>query len=180
MIYRLLIISISDRIKSSVFWVDMYNLQDVDIRFIDGQDWEDAMSLAYRTFLKFDAKMFTDEGIRHFREFISDNFLKRMFEAGEYQVVGAYYHGKMIGVISLRNNCHISLLFVDEEFHKMGIGRKLIMAIGDYTKLKLHQDCLTVNAAPYATDFYHRVGFEDIGPITSQDGITFTPMRFLL
>lgn len=158
----------------------MYNLRDVDIRFIDELEWEDAMSLVYRTFLKFDAQMFTEEGNQHFKEFVSDNFLKRMFEAGEYQVVGAYHLGKIVGIISLRNNNHISLLFVDEEFHRHGIGRALILSVGDYVKLKLHEDKLTVNAAPYATEFYHKVGFEDLGPITTQDGIIYTPMQYVL
>ncbi|MCR4787250.1 MAG: GNAT family N-acetyltransferase [Lachnospiraceae bacterium] len=158
----------------------MYDFSRIDIRFIDSDDWEDAMALVYRTFTEYDAKMFDKEGIDHFRNFISDNFLKRMFEAGEYQVVGAYYYHRIVGVISLRNNCHISLLFVDGEFHRQGIGRRLIQAMADYAKIKLHQSELTVNAAPYATDFYHRLGFKDTGASTSDNGIIYTPMRYAL
>lgn len=158
----------------------MRDLNRFDIRFIDEEEWEDAMSLAYKTFLQFDASMFSEEGIQHFRDFLSDNFLKKMFVSGEYQVVAAYCDGRMIGVISLRNSTHISLLFVDEEYHRRGVGRALIMALGDYAKLKLHSKELTVNAAPYATEFYHRVGFTDDGPLTSRDGIMYTPMRYIL
>lgn len=153
------------------------DISKVDIRFIDSEEWETAMSLAYETYLEFDAKAYSDEGNEHFKEFVTDSFLKKMFEAGNYQVIGAYYKGKMIGVISLRDDHHISLLFVDKEFHNQGIGRSLIMALADYVKLKLHQSCLTVNAAPYAFDFYRRVGFRDEDDLTTKDGITFIPMK---
>jgi predicted GNAT family N-acyltransferase len=36
---------------------------------------------------------------------------------------------------------------------------------------------LTVNAAPYATGFYHRIGFVDTGKLQMNDGIYFTPME---
>ena len=158
----------------------MYDFSRIDIRFIDSDEWEDAMTLVYRTFTRYDASMFDKEGIDHFRNFISDSFLKRMFEAGEYQVVGAYYYNRIVGVISLRNSCHISLLFVDGEFHRQGIGRRLVLTMADYARIKLHQGELTVNAAPYATDFYHSIGFTDTGTETSDHGIVFTPMRYVL
>lgn len=158
----------------------MYDFSRVDIRFLDSDEWEDAMELVYRTFLKYDAAMFDREGIDHFRDFVSDSFLKRMFEAGQYQVIGAYYYNRIVGVISLRNNSHISLLFVDGEFHRQGIGRRLVLSLADYAKLKLHRQELTVNAAPYATDFYHSIGFKDTGEKTVKDGIIYTPMKYLL
>ncbi|MCQ2081160.1 MAG: GNAT family N-acetyltransferase [Lachnospiraceae bacterium] len=149
-----------------------------DVRFIDADEWEDAMSLAYRTFLEFDASYFTPEGVRHFREFISDNTLKRMSENGTFQVIGSYDGTKLIGVIALRSMSHISLLFVDSKYHNKGIGRKLISELVDYAKLKLHQDFLTVNAAPYAYDFYHKMGFLDMASEVTQDGIIYTPMKY--
>ncbi len=158
----------------------MYDYSRIDIRFIESDEWEDAMSLVYKTFTQYDASMFDKEGIDHFRNFISDTFLKRMFEAGDYQVVGAFYYNRIVGVISLRNNCHISLLFVDGEFHRQGIGRKLVMTMAEYARKKLYQSELTVNAAPYATDFYHSIGFTDTGTKTSEHGIIFTPMRYVL
>ena len=39
---------------------------------------------------------------------------------------GAFLNNKLVGVISTRDKCHISLLFVNEEFHKQGIGKNLI------------------------------------------------------
>lgn len=154
----------------------MRGVFEYDVRFIDSLEWDEAMSMVYRTFLEFDAEFFTSEGIGHFRDFISDNALKRSFDNGAYQVVGAYVGTKLIGVIALRNESHISLLFVDKDYQNCGVGRKLVSVLSDYAYLKLHQNSLTVNASPYATEFYHKLGFNDIGPLTVKDGIKYTPM----
>jgi len=147
-----------------------------DIRFIDTSEWDEAMTMVYRTFLEFDAVMFTPEGIGHFRDFISDTALKRSFDNGAFQVVGAYYGPRIVGVIALRNDSHISLLFVDKNHQNRGIGRRLVSVLSDYAAIKLHQSSMTVNSSPYATDFYHKLGFTDVGPQTLKDGIIYTPM----
>lgn len=152
-------------------------LSEYDVRFIDISEWDEAMEMVYRTFLEFDALFFTAEGVNQFRSFISDNSLKRAFETGNFQVIAAYHGMKIIGVIALRENSHISLLFVDKEYHRKGVGRRLVAELSDYAYLKLHVDCLTVNASPYATEFYHRLGFTDIGPQRHTDGIIYTPMK---
>ena len=154
--------------------------RDFDIRFIEKSEWEEAMAMVYRTFLEFDAHMFTQEGIDNFREFISDTALKHMFENGNFQVIGAYDGRKLIGIIALRENRHISLLFVEKDYHRLGVGRKLVQELSDYAYNKLHETLLTVNASPYATEFYHRLGFLDISPSVSTDGIIFTPMKYIL
>ena len=155
----------------------MTNGDKIEGKFIDGSEWEDAMALCYRTFLRFDAAVYTAEGIRNFREFVSDHALKRMFDAGSYQVIGAYVKGELAGVTSLRDNRHISLLFVEEEYQHRGIGSLLVKTLAEYVSEKLHENTLTVNAAPYAVEFYHRIGFRDLGEATTRDGITFTPMK---
>lgn len=150
-----------------------------DVRFLEISEWEDAMEMVYRTFLEFDAPMFSPEGIEHFREYISDSVLKRMFIAGSFQVVAAYSGTKIIGVIALRNNSHISLLFVDSGFHRKGIGRRLVSELRDYVRLKLKGSFLTVNSSPYAVDFYKRIGFLPLNHSLTESGITYTPMKMI-
>ena len=44
----------------------------------------------------------------------------------------------------------------------------------------LHEEghhAITVNAAPYAVEFYHKVGFYDTDKEESNDGIRYTPME---
>ena len=140
-------------------------------------EWDDAMALAWRVFMQFEACDYPPEGIESFQDFITDSILYRMFLMGEYQLFAAYDNGRMVGMISLRNETHISLLFVDEKYHKRGIGRQLIQYVGNYVLCEEGHDFVTVNAAPYAVEFYHRVGFVDTDARQFNDGIWYTPMK---
>lgn len=140
-------------------------------------EWDDAMALAWRTFMQFEARDFTPEGVESFQDFITDTVLYRMFVLGSYQLFGAYDNNRMIGMLSLRGETHISLLFVDGNYHRMGIGRGLIDYVSRYVLTEEGHDSITVNAAPYATGFYHRMGFVDTSAEQACDGIRYTPMR---
>lgn len=147
-----------------------------EIRTAAHNEWEEAMGLAWKTFLAFEGEVYPPEGIRSFEDFITDSMLKRMFLTGTYIIMAAFLNGKMIGMISLRDKTHISLLFVDEHYHRRGIGRALVLALSKYVRDKEGQHKLTVNASPYGVEFYHRLGFQDLGPERQKDGIIFTPM----
>lgn len=147
-----------------------------EIRFVSSDEWEAAMELAWKTFLEFEGDVYPPEGVRSFEDFITDSALKKMFIMGAYQVMAAYDGRKMVGMISLRNETHISLLFVDRYYHRRGIGRALILKLSEYVKDEIGKSRITVNASPYGVEFYHRLGFQDVGPQKQQDGIIFTPM----
>lgn len=150
------------------------------IRMAYEEDWDEAMLLCWRTFLKYEAADYSQEGIENFRNFITDTTLKKMFNQGSYQMFVAVYEGKLIGVVSLRNHSHISLLFVEEIYHRKGIGTKLLHHLFHYLLSEMDVHKITVNAAPYAVAFYHKIGFTDQGPETTSDGIRYTPMEFFL
>lgn len=143
-------------------------------------EWEDAMNLAWRTFLKYEANVYSEEGVRNFEDFITDTTLHRMFIMGMYQMFVALDRSKIIGMITLRNKSHISLLFVDEQYHRRGVGSALIAHLQEYLLMQTATDRVTVNAAPYGVAFYHKLGFRDIGPEEVKDGIRYTPMTFVL
>ena len=104
--------------------------------------------------------------------------------------------GQIVGVITIREHNHISLLFVDERYQYSGIGRALIGCVTDYLcdrkVLPLDNeeerilDALyekeagnfcTVNAAPYAREFYLKLGFEQTGDAFEREGIISVPMK---
>lgn len=149
----------------------------IQIRRANIYDWDEAIALAWKTFLKFEAKDYGQAGIDSFREFLSDSLLRRMFLTGEYPMFIALDGGKQAGMISLRNKRHISLLFVEERHHHRGIGRGLIKSMEEYIQNEYQEKKITVNAAPYAVGFYHQIGFEDVAPQLSKDGIIYTPME---
>ncbi len=150
------------------------------IRFAAGDEWEEAMGLAWKTFLEFEASDYTVEGVRSFEDFITNTGLKQLFVLGAYQMMAAYDGDRIVGMITLRNEMHISLLFVNKDYHRRGIGRALIGNMADYVGNELGKQRLTVNASPYGVAFYHRLGFRDLGPVKRKDGIVYTPMEYIL
>jgi len=150
------------------------------IRSAYRDEWQDAMALAWKTFLRFEADVYTPEGVKNFQNFITYSTLHRMFIMGAYQLFVALDHSKVIGMITLRDSTHISLLFVDEMYHRQGIGRGLIKYLTEYLLSEVGASKVTVNASPYGVEFYHKLGFTDIRSEEMKDGIIYTPMEFIL
>ena len=149
------------------------------IRSAHCNEWQDAMALAWKTFLRFEAGVYTQEGVDNFEHFITDSTLHRMFIMGAYRLYVALDRNKIIGMITLRDGTHISLLFVDEAYHRRGVGRALMKYLTDGLATE-GAGRVTVNSSPYGVGFYHRLGFCDVGLEVKRDGIIYTPMEFIL
>lgn len=147
------------------------------IRRAREDEWEESMRLAWKTFLMFQTKEYNEEGIESFRDFVSDQNLKKLFLEGAYQMFLAFCRDRIIGLITLRSGCHISLLFVDHKYQKKGVGSALVEYLSDYLLYEKKIDYLTVDAAPSAIDFYRKIGFWDLCPMQYRQGISFQPMK---
>ena len=84
------------------------------------------MALAFRVFMKFESEDYGEEGTKSFFNFVSSKELKQMFLIGEYPMFVAKDGEQLVGMISLRSGNHISLLFVEDRYHRKGIGTGLI------------------------------------------------------
>lgn len=151
-----------------------------EIRWARPEEWTPAMSMIWKTFLKFEGNVYTPEGIRNFLDFITDEELLQSFFAGEYLLLVALDKGKIIGAASVRDNNHLSLLFVDEKYHKQGVGRALMDTLCFYLKTEQGESYMSLKSAPYAVGFYERLGFEATGPQEHYSGIHVTPMEKFL
>ncbi len=147
------------------------------IRWAKVEEWEPAMKMIWRTFLRFEAADYTEEGIQNFLDFITDEQLFRSFLQGSYQMMVALCEERVIGAASVRNGHHLSLLFVDEAYHRQGIGRALMERLCEYLKNEAGEKCMTLMAAPYAVEFYHKIGFTDVSPEEEVGGIRVTSME---
>ncbi|WP_455685021.1 GNAT family N-acetyltransferase [Thomasclavelia sp.] len=78
---------------------------------------------------------------------------------------------KIVGMISLTDGNHLSLLFVDKKYHGKGIGKKLVEIIDN-----LVMGDLEVNASIHAKSFYEHIGFSLKGNLEKKDGILYYPM----
>lgn len=158
-----------------------FNRSDVIVRNAYKDDWDEAMKLASDTFDEFNASEYSELGITNFKNFINDSILYKMFAMGNYQMmVARKKSGELIGMITIRDKNHISLLFVEGDYHRHGVGKALVDFAAMYVRDEEGLDMLTVNSSPYAVDFYHRLGFKDIKGEIVKDGIRITPMELKL
>ena len=75
---------------------------------------------------------------------------------------------------------HLSLLFVDEEYHHRGVGRSLMGRMCEYLKKEAGERYMSLKAAPYAVDFYRKLGFHAVHEEEAFSGIRVTPMEKFL
>ena len=148
-----------------------------DIRWATCEDWQPTMEMVWKTFMKFEAGDYTREGIANFHEFITNGMIYHMFLEGRYPMLVVLDGEKIIGQISTRNGNRISLLFVDEAYHRQGIGTELIHRMSKYLKEEKKQRSVSIMAAPYAVGFYGRLGFNALSGEEAFSGIRVTPME---
>lgn len=147
-----------------------------EIRWAHENEWTPAMKMIWRTFLEYDGKDYTQEGIRSFFEFITDDDLYVSFLKGKYQMMVALADGEVIGAGSIRSRNHLSLLFVDGAYHRRGIGSAIMAKLFDYLEREAGERYMSLKAAPYAVEFYRKLGFTTVRPEEEYSGIRVTSM----
>ena len=81
-------------------------------------------------------------------------------------------------MISEQGMGDISMLFVQPNYHRQGIGTILMekmvkeLKLGGYNRI-------TLNSSPYTISFYHMFGFKDLDTQQEKDGFMFTPMEII-
>lgn len=140
-------------------------------------EWAPAMKMIWKTFLKFEGNDYTEEGIRNFFDFISDDNLYAAFLRGEYQMMVALDRDRVIGAGSIRNRNHLSLLFVDEDYHHKGVGKALMEKLCSYLQVEEGERYMSLKAAPYAVNFYRKLGFHAVKHEEEYSGIRVTSME---
>ena len=151
-----------------------------DYRWAREEEWKPAMMMVWKTFMKFESPDYSQEGVKEFFEFITDDDIYKAFLGGSYRMMVALDGDRIIGVGSVRNMNILSLLFVDEDYHKQGVGTVLLELLGSYVKETNKEFIFKVKAAPYAVDFYKNRGFCATSCEQEKGGIRVTPMEKVL
>jgi GNAT superfamily N-acetyltransferase len=143
--------------------------KEIHIKRLSGNEIDKVLELVMKVFLEFEAPDYSQEGIRTFQDYINDDRAIK-----ELDIYGALIDNQVIGVIATRNINHISLFFVDREYHQRGIGKQLFHFLLTNTS----SENITVNSSPYAVEVYHHLGFTDTNKEQLQNGIRYTPMIY--
>jgi len=144
------------------------------------ENLEEALCLVWKTFLEYEAPDYSDEGVQAFKQFIELESIKQKILQNHFYIWVCFDKEKIVGVLATRQPCHISLLFVDSDYHRQGIARAMVNIMVDYYKSNYDAKEITVSSSPYAKEVYHRLGFYDTDTEQTESGIRFIPMKRLL
>lgn len=147
------------------------------IRKIRLDELESALDLVSRVFNRFEAPHYTEQGIQSFYDFANYSHLSETMQDGSMSAWGAFREDQLLGMISIRNQNHISLLFVDAAHHRQGIGRRLFEAAAAYILQSGYRE-ITVFSSPYAVPVYRKLGFKALNSEQTVNGIRYTPMKW--
>ena len=131
-------------------------------------------------FNEFIASGYSDEGVAEFEKYVEPDRMRERLSQGNFIIV-ALKHEIIVGVIEVRSNNHIALLFVEKKHKHRGIAKKLIeLAVRKCKQRKSDVGAIEVNSSPYAIPFYEKLGFVKINTEQLVNGIRFTPMTLKL
>jgi GNAT superfamily N-acetyltransferase len=141
-------------------------------RQIEPSETAAAATLAREVFDQFVAPYYQPEGVTEFQRYASADALSQRHESGHATYV-AERGGELVGMLHLREPCHVAMLFVRSSLQRSGIARGLLASAGN-------ANCeFTVNSSPNAVAAYERLGFRVTGSEQCVHGIRFIPMQRL-
>lgn len=150
----------------------------LEYRKIKQEELPETLNLVRKVFDEFEAPYYSEEGVTSFYKFIDINNMSEQYSNGSLYFYGCFVNDIIVGMIAIKDFIHISLLFVDKQYHKQGIARNLFDHIIQICKEKNPSlKTITVNSSSYAVEVYHKFGFSDVSSEQVMDGIRFVPME---
>ena len=145
-------------------------MNEMMIRKLEKTEIKQAFPLVYEVFCEYEADNYPEDGKHAFRDAIySEDFLDML------SAFGAFEEDRLVGIIATRNEGrHVALFFVDGDYHRKGIGRKLWDAVLEDSTAEE----ITVNSSEYAVNIYRKLGFEQAENLREENGIRFVPMVY--
>lgn len=141
------------------------------VRKMEEKDVEAVSATCMASFLRSVAGTLSEEGVSTFSNIAAGNaFLDRM-KADNLMLV-AEKDGKIEGVIELKEGRHVAMLFINPEFQKQGIGRRLLSTALNHAKV----ETVTVRASLSSVHAYEKYGFECKGETGESAGLVYQPM----
>lgn len=137
-------------------------------------------ALVLSSFNEFIGPEYTDEGIAEFHRFAAPEAIEARTAENHFVRV-ATVDDALAGMIEIRDNNHVALLFVDKAHQHHGIAKGLLhAALADARGADSDLERVTVNSSRYGVPAYEKLGFRQTGPERAVNGIAFIPMAMQL
>ena len=151
-----------------------------EIRRLRPDEVDAALDLAMETYLEFEAPDYGPEGVTTFRRDIYDNAAFRAACLdGTHRMWGALDGNRIIGLMAMRGESHIVLVFTHRDYHRQGIASAILQALlADVRRENPQLRRLTLNSSPYGLPFYLHAGFRPADAEKTINGIRFTAMTY--
>ncbi|MEO6626612.1 MAG: GNAT family N-acetyltransferase [Burkholderiaceae bacterium] len=118
-------------------------------------------------------------GAERFLEFVTPQAIRAYVELPSFRYVVAMADDCLAGVVAIRNGTHLHHLFVQPQWQRRGLGRRL-WAHARQSLVNVHAGALTVNSSANAVPVYQAFGFQESGPRVEEHGVAFIPMRLVV
>lgn len=159
-----------DWCRSAFPRVEKLTQKEYPIRLLRSEETKAAQALAWKIFTEFVSPDYAPEGTEEFGKCLNDD----AYLAG-IRYYGAFDDEKLVGMLGIREEkSHVCFFFVDREYQRLGIGRKLFK--------RMREDfpgrTITLNSSPYGLPIYKAFGFTAKDSEQTVNGIRFTPMEY--
>jgi GNAT superfamily N-acetyltransferase len=123
------------------------------------------------------ANLYDNMGREVFLEYIHPIALQERFE--EVQRFSQYVvlrQEVLLGWMEVRDDSHISMLFVHKDYQRRGIGKNLIQIAID-NAIHTNNQALTLNSSPNSIEAYLTLGFTLLSDLCMINGVKFYEMK---
>jgi predicted GNAT family N-acyltransferase len=123
---------------------------------------------------------YCDEGNKFFNDWIQPA------KIAERQIIQtniwiAFKDSILVGMIEIRDNKFISLLFVDKIYQGQGIAKGLFNeSLKEIIKREPDLKKFYVHASPYSIPIYKKMGFVETDIMCEENGIKYLPMEITI
>lgn len=151
-------------------------LDTVSYRVMEPDDAAGVSALILASFNEFIRPEYTQLGVDEFRRYVEPVAIERRTRADHFVLV-AVAGDVPVGMIEIRQNNHVALLFVDRQYQHHGIGKALLgRALTEARAKNADLARVTVNSSRHGVPVYQKLGFRQTGPEREVKGIRFIPM----
>jgi GNAT superfamily N-acetyltransferase len=123
---------------------------------------------------------YSNEGNRFFYEWIKPSKIAER-QRNQINIWIAFIDSKLVGMIEIRDNKYISLLFVDKEYQGKGIAKKLFeKSLKEIIRRDPKLNKFYVHASPYSIPIYKKMGFIETDDMQEENGMKYLPMEMTI